>query len=274
MMALAMSAVPVPKVLAQCTDAAVLGQPFYVMEKVDGHICRASLPQGYADTPDQRRAIGESLVRVLGNLHAVEPAQVALADLGRPHSYLDRQLARWQGQWEATRLDGHDALTTLHAELTAATPTSNRAALVHGDYRLDNAMLHPNNPGEIAAVLDWEMATLGDPLADLGLLLVYWTQADDDGQRDCSSVVPSVTGLPGFPTRAQVAELYALRSGFDLTDLPWAQAFGFYKLAVVCAGIVARVKAGGMPRDEVDVETKIAPLVELGRAALADGNLV
>jgi aminoglycoside phosphotransferase (APT) family kinase protein len=273
MAALAPTPVPVPRMLAFCDDASVLGQPFYVMERVEGHICREALPPGYADTPDQRRAVGEGLVGVLADLHEVDPAEVGLAQLGRADGYLTRQLRRWGMQWDATRIEGHEDLDALHAALTASIPESPRQGIVHGDYRLDNAMLHPTEPGRISAVLDWEMATLGDPIADLGLLLVYWTQADDGALRGDSSVVPSATSLDGFPTRAQVAELYATRTGADLTALPWTQAFGFYKLAVVCAGIVARAAGGSMLGDGFDVADKISPLTDLGRATLAGGTL-
>jgi len=274
MAGLAGTPVPVPRMLHECTDPEVLGAPFYVMERMVGHVCRDALPPGYADEPAQRRAIGEGLVRVLADLHAVDPAEVGLAQFGRPEGYLVRQVSRWGKQWNATRIEGHDALDTLAQGLAGSVPTSQRTGIVHGDYRLDNTMLHLTEPGRIAAVLDWEMSTLGDPIADLGVLLVYWSQADDGGNRDNSSVIPAATVLPGFPTRAQVAELYAARTGADLSSLPWCEAFGFFKLAVVCAGIVARVRGGAMVGDGFDgIEERIAPLVELGRATLADGVL-
>ena len=274
MSALAGTAVPVPRMLHLCTDPEVLGQPFYVMERVEGHVCREALPAGYADRPEQRRAIGEGLVQVLGDLHAVDPARVGLADFGRPEGYLQRQVARWGKQWDATRLEGHEALDALAADLAASVPASRRATVVHGDYRLDNTMLAPDEPGRIAAVLDWEMSTLGDPLADLGMLLVYWSEAGDGERRGDASVVPAATVLEGFPTRAEVAELYASRTGADLEPLAWCEAFSFFKLAVVCAGIVARVRGGAMVGDGFDgIEARIGPLVDLGRATLADGTV-
>jgi aminoglycoside phosphotransferase (APT) family kinase protein len=260
--------VPVPKMLHLCRDSDLLGQPFYVMEAVDGYVCRGELPAGYADNPDQRRAIGEGLVRVLGDLHNVNPADVGLGEFGRPDGYLARQVARWTKQWEATRLDGMEALDALAADLAASVPTSQRATIVHGDYRLDNTILDPATPGRIAAVLDWEMCTLGDPLADLGILLVYWQQADD-GESDLGGVVQSATVLEGFPTRREVADLYADRSGLDLAELHWYVSFAFWKLAVVCAGIVARVRFGAMVGEGFDgIEERIPPLVALGRVTL------
>ena len=274
MSALAGTAVPVPGMRHLCTDAAVLGQPFYVMELVEGHVCRESLPAGYADDPAQRRAVGEGLVDVLADLHSVEPAAVGLGEFGRPAGYLERQVRRWTKQWDATRIVGHGALDQLAADLAADVPATQRHTVVHGDFRLDNTLLHPTEPGRVAAVLDWEMATLGDPLADLGVLLGYWSQADDSGARTDATVVPAATVLPGFATRAEVAAQYAARTGLDLTPLPWYSAFAAYKLAVVCAGIVARARGGAMVGDGFDgIEQRIAPLVEIGRSTLADRAL-
>ena len=274
MAALAGTPVPVPRMLHQCTDPQVLGQPFYVMERVEGHVCRAALPPRYADRPEQRRAIGHGLVRVLADLHGVEPAAVGLAEFGRPEGYLLRQVSRWGKQWDATRIEGHEALDVLAQDLAASVPTSARGGIVRGDYRLDNTMLPPTEPGRIAAVLDWEMSTLGDPLADVGMLLVYWSQADDDAARGDASVVPAATALPGFPTRAEVVELYAAGTGADVSGMPWYVAFGFFKLAVVCAGIVARVRGGAMVGEGFDgIEGRIGPLVQLGRRTLATGTV-
>ncbi|MCW2606398.1 MAG: aminoglycoside phosphotransferase [Frankiales bacterium] len=273
--ALAGTAVPVPQVLHLCTDTEVLGGTFYVMERVEGHVCRDTLPAGYADAPDQRRAVGEGLVSVLADLHGVDPAGVGLSEFGRPDGYLERQVRRWGKQWDATRVEGVPGLDALAADLAASVPPSQRSSIVHGDYRLDNTMLHPTEPGRVAAVLDWEMSTLGDPLADLGILLVYWSEAGDGAERDMGAVVKSATALEGFPTRAEVADLYAARTGLDLSALPWAVSFGFFKLAVVCAGIVARVKGGAMVGDGfAGIEERIAPLTELGRATLADQRVL
>lgn len=258
--ALAATPVPVPAMLALCADAAVLGAPFYVMSKVDGVIARNGLPEGYADTPPARAAITDALIDVLVALHAVDPGAVGLATFGRPAGYLERQLRRWSAQWEATRAVAVPAVDDLLERLSTALPASGQPAIVHGDYRLDNTVLDPADPARVLAVLDWEMSTLGDPLADLGLLLVYWSG---------SSVVPTVTDSPGFPTREQVAERYAACSGRDITALPWYVAFGYLKLAVVVAGIAARHAAGGMVGEGfVGMAEHIEPLARSGRDAL------
>lgn len=274
--ALAGSDVPVPAALQLCTDEAVLGAPFYVMSEVPGYVVRDRLPAGYADRPEQRAAVAAGLLAVLARLHAVDPAELGLAGFGRPAGYLSRQLRRWTGQWAATAGASLPELDVLAAELTRTVPERppERPAgtLVHGDYRLDNVVLAPDRPGAIAAVLDWELSTLGDPLADLGLLLVYWSEAGDAA---AGAVVPSVTALPGFPARAEVAAQYARLTGRDVGALPWYVAFGCFKLAVVVAGILARVRAGAMLDAAVGdgLQEALPRLAGRGRAVLAGGAL-
>jgi aminoglycoside phosphotransferase (APT) family kinase protein len=268
--ALAGTPVPVPRTLHLATDTAVLGAPFYVMERVVGVHVVSELPPGYADEPGQRRAVADGLMDVLADLHAVDPAAVGLADFGRPEGFLERQVRRWTKQWDATRDTDRPALDALAARLAATVPASQRAGITHGDYRLDNCLLDPDTPGRIRAVLDWEMSTLGDPLTDLGMLFVYWPEAGED--REVS--VSGVSTLPGFPTRRELAERYAARSGADLSDLNWYVGFAFFKFAAIVAGIVARSAAGAMAgKDTTGYADKIDPCVELGRAALEDGAL-
>jgi len=262
--ALHSTAVPVPRPLLLCADPDVLGAPFYVMERVDGVIARDHLPEGYAP-PARRPAMTDALVDVLADLHDVDPAAVGLEGFGRPDGYLDRQLRRWAGEWQALRtgdeLHGVDALA---AELVAKVPREPSGPVVHGDYRLDNVVLDPADPTRVAAVLDWEMSTLGDPLADLGLLLVYWQPAPG------TVVTPSVTSLPGFPGRSALVERYATRRDVDPSALPWYVALGCFKLAVVVAGIVARQRAGAMVDNTDDgLGARIGPLAEAGLSALA-----
>ncbi len=266
--ALAGTAVPVPTPVHLCTDPEVLGAPFYLMQRVEGVVARESFPPGYAQTPAERVAATHALVDVLADLHAVDPAAVGLTGFGRPDGYLARQLRRWLGEWEALREADLPVVDALAAELARGLPAGAPSGpVVHGDYRLDNVLLDPADPGRVAAVLDWEMSTLGDPLADVGLLLVYWQQGRP---ADAPAVTRSVTGLPGFPTRDEVVQRYAARTGRDVSALPWYVGLGFFKLAVVVVGIVARARAGAMADDTgAALADVIEPLAEYGREALA-----
>jgi aminoglycoside phosphotransferase (APT) family kinase protein len=271
MAALRGTQVPVPHVLRLEIDHSVLGGTFYVMEHVEGFSCPTELPPGYADRAIERRLIGNALVTTLVELHAVNPIEVGLEDFGRPQGFLHRQVKRWGQQWAATRIAGLESLDRLAGQLARSVPQAARTGLVHGDYRLDNTLLHPTQPGRIAAVLDWEMSTLGDPLADLAMLLVYWGEEGDAGLRAEAFPQRPATALPGFPTRSEVLGSYADASGRDLDDLPWCLAFSYFKLAVVCAGIVARVEAHAMVGVGMDgLRERISPLVELGLESLAN----
>jgi aminoglycoside phosphotransferase (APT) family kinase protein len=227
-------------------------------------------PAGYADSPSVRRAVGERLVDVLADLHAVDYDAVGLAEFGRPDGFAARQVRRWTKQWDATRDQDRPGLDALAARLAETVPATQRSSIVHGDYRLDNCLLDPDEPGRIKAVLDWEMSTLGDPLTDIGMLFVYWPEA---GEERASSLSP-VTTLPGFLTRREVAERYAARTGTDLSDLNWYVGFAYFKFAAIVAGIVARSAAGAMAgKDTAGYAERIDPCVELGRAALDDGAI-
>jgi len=270
--ALAGTAVPVPRTMVVTQAGEDLDFACLVMERVVGHVCRHGFAEGYADAPEDRRRIGEAVVDGLAALHTVDPADVGLQEFGRPAGFMERQLRRWSKQWEATKMDidlpGVDALRD---DLVASLPPEGRHAIVHGDYRLDNTVLHPVEPGRIVAVLDWEMSTLGDPLADLGGLLAYWAQADDDDVLVAGRVIPPVTAMDGFPSRADVAERYAAKTGADLSHVGWYAAFAYFKLAVICQGIAARHSAGAMVGEGFDeAQGNVAPLVEAGRRVLAD----
>ena len=268
--ALAGTDVPVPAVLAGADEHGPLGVPCYVMELVEGVIVVHELPAGWADTPGQRREVAHALVDVLARLHAVDPAAVGLTDFGRSEGFMARQLRRWGGQWETWR-EGQDrpALTALSHALGEQLPESGPGTIVHGDYRIDNVVFDVAEPGRLLAVLDWEMATLGDPLADLGLMMVTWRQHDDAPEWAGAHVLPGPTGVPGFPTRAEAATRYAQVSGRSVEQLPWYVAFGCFKMAVVLAGIVFRARAGAMPVDTATgLGDAIDPLAELGARVL------
>ena len=273
--ALADTDVPVPIVHDLCTDTSVIGAPFYVMERVDGVVVRDVVPPGYADSPAQRSAIADALVKTLVAIHA-SPLTGGLEGYGKPAGYLTRQIRRWTGQWEATKAAVQTAdaplaeLDQLAAALGAQMPEQIGSGLVHGDFRLDNTMLDPADPGRVIAVLDWELSTLGDPLADVGLLGVYWGSRLDAPSK--SDLTTRVTTEPGFPRRSEVFERYATLSGRDLSALPWYVAFGYFKLAVIATGIAARHAASGMIGEEFDsAATAMPPLVSAGLAVLSDG---
>jgi aminoglycoside phosphotransferase (APT) family kinase protein len=269
------TAVPVPRTLLLGTADGPLGTSFYVMERVVGHISRDALPPGYADAPADRAAIGRGLIDTLAALHTIDPDEVGLTDFGRPQDFIERQLRRWYEQWLRSKDDDLPALDALRDDLAVTLPPQGPAAIVHGDYRLDNTVLHPTRPGEIVAVLDWEMSTLGDPLADLGALLAYWSEKADDEVLVRARMFGPVTAAPGFPSRADLIERYARQTGFDLSAISWYQAFAFFKLAVICQGIAARAAGGAMLGSGFDeARGMVEPLVQAGRQHLDSGGLL
>jgi aminoglycoside phosphotransferase (APT) family kinase protein len=180
-----------------------------------------------------------------------------------------RQLRRWSEQWQHSKTADLEALDALRDELGETLPPEHAGAIVHGDYRLDNTVLHPSAPGEIVAVLDWEMSTLGDPLADLGALLAYWSEPDDDEVLLAARIIPPVTAQNGFPSRAEVVEHYARRTGFDVSDIGWYEAFAYFKLAIICQGIAARAAGGAMLGSGFDeAQGLVEPLVRAGHRRL------
>ena len=236
--ALAPTDVPVPPVVGLCADESVNGAPFYVMEFVDGPILRARPDAERSFDEAERRAIGERVVDTLVDIHAVDPDRVGLGELGRKRDYVARQLHRWQGQWEKSKTRELPLVDDVHRRLEARIPEQAPATIVHGDYRLDNMIL--SRRGEIAAVVDWELCTLGDPLADLGMLLVYWSEEGDE----FAPLFEAPTTASGFPGRHEVRTRYAERSGRDLSELDFYVALGCWKLAIILEGVFARFAAG------------------------------
>jgi aminoglycoside phosphotransferase (APT) family kinase protein len=216
---------------------------------VDGHVIRDRAAAEALLSPDRRRHAAESLVDTLAAIHSVDLDAAGLADLGRHDGYIARQLTRWYAQWNEQHTADLPAVHRVHEALAAQIPRQGPATIVHGDYRLDNTIL--DDDGTVAAVLDWEICTLGDPLADLGLLMVYWTGPGDSA----SAWVGGATTAAGFPDRAELAERYAAVSGRDISSLPFFVSFAYWKLACILEGVYSRYLAGAMgTRDRAELE--------------------
>ncbi|MEU3688842.1 phosphotransferase [Streptomyces narbonensis] len=262
--ALAGTGVPVPRTVLFCEDESVLGAPFYVMEFVEGTPYRSAqelAPLG----PERTRAAVLGLVDTLVDLHAVDPAAVGLGDFGRPEGFLDRQLRRWGKQLDASRGRDLAGIDELHSALGRALPDSPQPTVIHGDYRLDNVLIDGDD--RIRAVLDWEMSTLGDPLTDLGLLVMYSTPLDLP-----DSPVSTTATAPGHPSAAELVERYAARSGRDTSALAWYTAFAWFKLAVILEGIHYRWTLGQTVGAGFDRIGELVPVfIEHGLTTLQEG---
>ena len=261
--ALAPTDVPVAPAVGLCTDESVNGAPFYVMDFVDGLVARDAASARTLDVEARRRASAQT-AEVLARIHAVDPDAVGLGDLGRREGYVERQLKRWYGQWQKSQTRELPAIDDVHAALAARVPEQGPATIVHGDYRLDNCLIGPD--GTIAAVLDWELCTLGDPLADVGLLLVYWTEVGDAHP----ALLDAATTVDGFASRAELIELYAAASGRDVSDVEYFVALGYWKLACILEGVYARFKGGVMGESSgfEGFATQVEILAEAARATV------
>ncbi len=266
--ALAPTAVPVARSLGFCDDPAVNGAPFYVMEYVKGHVLRDPASAEQEIDRQARRVASESLVDVLADLHAIDVDAVGLGDLGRREGYVSRQLQRWHEQFDRSQPEGSERVMlvdVLFDRLSASVPVQERATIVHGDYRLDNTML--GDDGRVVAVLDWEICTLGDPLADVGLLMVYWSEPGDT----TTALGTAPTAVPGFLSRAELRERYAERTRRDLSNLDYYVAFGYWKLACILQGVMYRYlggAAGGDRSGGVDLFAhQVRALAEAARSA-------
>ncbi|MEU3751222.1 phosphotransferase family protein [Streptomyces olivoreticuli] len=258
------TAVPVPRALLLCEDESVVGAPFYVMEFVTGTPYRTTGQLG-ALGPERTRRVVLGLADTLVQLHAVDPAAVGLGDFGRPEGFLERQLRRWGKQLAASRDRELPGIDELHAALAEALPASPAPTVVHGDYRLDNVLVGADDT--VGAVLDWEMSTLGDPLTDLGLLVMYSEQRPVPG-----SPISTTRDAPGHPEPAELVERYAAGSGRDVSALPWYTAFAYFKLAVILEGIHYRYTLGQTVGPGFDRIGQLVPLfIDNGLTTLQEG---
>lgn len=244
------TAVAVPPVVGLCEDPEVNGAPFFVMDHVAGRVLRdRSAAEQLSESA--RRDAAMNLADTLAAIHSVDPDAVGLGDLGRREHYAQRQLKRWHGQWEKSAYTHVTGVDDVYRRLSADVPEQHDSTIVHGDYRLDNCIV--SDDGDIAAVLDWELCTLGDPLADIGLLLVYWSEASDG----FSALPEAPTTAAGFPGRYEMTERYAATSGRRVDEVDYYVALGYWKLACILAGVATRYADGQMG------DTDAAALAEL-----------
>jgi aminoglycoside phosphotransferase (APT) family kinase protein len=250
--------VPVPPIAGLCEDDAVNGAPFYVMDFVEGPILRSRKEAERSFDEAHRGPIGERVVDTLISIHSIDPDRVGLGELGKKQDYVARQLHRWQGQWEKSKTRELELIDDVHRRLSERIPEQGPATIVHGDYRLDNMIL--TDAGEVAAVVDWELCTLGDPLADVGMLIVYWSEAGDE----LMPLLEAPTTAAGFPSREQVRERYAERSGRDLSEIDFYIALGWWKLAIILEGVYSRYSAGqyGKPQEGIEGLERFAAIVK------------
>ncbi len=241
--------VPVPRALGLCIDETVNELPFYVMDFVEGHIIRDVDSAENLLTPAARRRTGESLVDTMVRLHSVDPDAVGLGDLARRDAYIERQLKRWYSNFKAQQTRDLPGMDLIHDELSKRIPTQTETTIVHGDYRLDNCML--NDDGDVVAVLDWEICTLGDPLADIGMLMVYWNGPGDDTSPWSN---PTCT-IEGFLNRSELAARYGEKSGRDMSQFDFYVTYGYWKLGCIIEGVYARYLGGALgQRDPQELE--------------------
>ncbi len=261
-----------PKPYFFCDDESVIGAPFYVMERRRGVVVDDEFPEGVVPTRELCQGISRAVADTLAELHAVEPGEAGLGDLGRPEGFLKRQLEGWIGRYEKARTDEIGEVGPLTDWLARGVPESPEPTIIHNDYKLNNLVLNPGDLTEVRAVLDWEMATVGDPLFDLAVSLSYWTEPGDS--QELKEVMPTVTSTPGFMTRAEFVERYAEKSGRDLSEMHWYMVFGYFKLAAILQQIYARWKKG-QTKDErfADFDGRVRTLILHANSLAEEGSL-
>jgi aminoglycoside phosphotransferase (APT) family kinase protein len=231
-----------PRPYVLCEDPAIIGSVFYVMERRRGVVVRQEEPVGLANRPEVRRALSESLVDTLASLHSIDVTRGALAALGKPEGFVERQVRGWTSRWEGSKLDELPEMDALRDWLIARLPANpDMPAIVHGDYKLDNVLLDPLDVTRLVAIFDWEMSALGDPLVDLGILLAYWRPTAPPEQRDA---LTSVTHRDGYFTREEIIDRYTAQSGRDLSNIRYYETFALFKIAVVIQQIYYRYRRG------------------------------
>ncbi len=259
-----------PRAYCFCDDPSVIGAPFFVMERRNGVVVRRSLPDIFAAYPGAPHRMSQALVDALVEFHAVDYAALGLETLGKPAGFIERQIEGWYGRWQKAKVEDLPQMDEVYAWLKANVPTSGAVSLVHNDYKLDNVMLAADDPGRLVAIFDWDMCTLGDPLADLGALLTYWTEPDDPPYVQMTSMMP--VGDKRFMTRRELIERYAEKSGRDVSQITFYHALGLYRLVVICAQIFIRYKRGQTQDQRFEAFGTRIPLLAQAAQEVASGK--
>jgi aminoglycoside phosphotransferase (APT) family kinase protein len=261
LMALAGTAVPAPRPLALCTDVEVVGGPFLVMDFVDGVALLDALPLAYPPGAASVRAVGEALVDALAALHTAPWQEIGLGDFGKPDGFLERQVARWRGQYDRYRVRDIPAFDQVADWLAASLPASFEPGILHGDFHLDNCLVSRTPPARVLAIVDWEMATIGDPLLDLGLALAFW--GTERPARPGFPRIQAVSRVAGAPSRQELADRYARASGRSVEHLPYYLALALWKLAAIVEGAYAQLLGGRQDTDYArNLEHDVPALLE------------
>jgi len=257
-----------PRALLFCDDAEIAGADFFVMERRRGEVIRNVIPETMRKHDEVGRRVGTALVEAMGEFHLLDPVECDLADLGRPEGFVERQVKGWKKRWDLVANEKYDAvMSEAHARLEASTPVAQRVSLVHNDLKLDNCMFDPADPDRVIAFFDWDMTTLGDPLIDLGTLLNYWpTASDGEGARGGHPGMESM----GLPSRGDVIAIYAKRTGLDLSQAGWYEAFALWKTATVLQQLHYRWAQGESTDDRMETIAARVPILAKGAARLLD----
>jgi len=245
-----------PRAFHYCSDTEIMGKPFFVMERRNGHVVRREWPKALANDSEKRRVVAHSLVDALADLHSVNPSDVNLEDLGKADGFVDRQIHGWSGRWAAAATRPVPEMETVSRLLAENVPTPQRVTILHNDYKLDNTMI--DDTGHLVAVFDWDMATLGDPLVDAGTLLAYWAQPDDPTYAVFGA---NAVAIGEVMPKDEVRFRYAERSGLDLDQIDFYEALALFRIAVIIEQIFARYVAGQTSDERFASFEPIAPLL-------------
>jgi aminoglycoside phosphotransferase (APT) family kinase protein len=260
-----------PQVFLLCEDPTVIGGTFFLMERRRGLVIRDSIPRELAAIPDYQQQVSEAFIDCLVRLHSIDVSHPALSSLGKPAGFVERQVRGWAERWNRAKTEELADMDRIVRWLHDSLPPSVDVTLVHNDYKLDNVMLRSD--GQVEAVLDWEMATIGDPLADLGLTMCYWIWASVAGEDDPHPATPGLTAQPGWYTRDQFLERYAERTGRDLTHIRYHEILGIFKLAVILQQIFYRFHRGQTHDERFRTfDRRVRGLIRLAASLIAREN--